>query len=90
MAHATGAVHRLNRSFGDFASKTYAFEELVAEITSFLVGRTVGCGSEPRKESVSYVASWIEQIKTDKNCIFKACKLAEKACEWILNPDSRK
>lgn len=35
MDHATGAPHRLNRKFGTFASKNYAFEELVAEVTSF-------------------------------------------------------
>ena len=90
MAHATGAPHRLNRKFGTFASKNYAFEELVAEITSFLVGRTLGCGSEPRKESVNYVASWIEQIKNNSKVLFMACKLAEEACKWILNPAERK
>ena len=90
VAHATGAPHRLNRKFGPFSSKSYAFEELVAEITSFLVGRTLGCGSEPRKESVNYVASWIEQIKNDSKVLFNACKLAEEACKWILNPTERK
>ena len=89
MAHATGAAKRLNRNFGSFSSETYAFEELVAEIASFLVGRAIGCGSEPRKESINYVASWIKQIKKDNNVLFKACKLAEDACKWILNPAER-
>lgn len=90
MAHATGASQRLNRDFGPFTSSAYAFEELVAEITSFLVGRSLGCGSEPREESVNYVASWIEQVKKDSNVLFKACKLAEEASKWILNPTERK
>ena len=59
MAHATGAPHRLNRKFGTFASKNYAFEERVAEITSFLVGRALGCGR--RKESD--VASGLNRSK---------------------------
>ena len=84
MAHATGAKHRLNRSLIARDKKSYAFEELVAEITSFLVGRALGCGSEPRAESLSYVSGWIEQAKEDKSVIFKACRLAEKACDWIL------
>lgn len=90
MAHATGTAKRLNREFCSFSSKTYAFEELIAEITSFLVGRALGCGSEPRKESVSYVASWIKQLKQDNRLIFKACKLAEQACNRILNPPESK
>ena len=84
MAHATGAAHRLNRNIANrYGSQSYAFEELVAEITSFLVGRTLGCGSEPKKESVDYVASWIQLIKKDNNAILKACALAEKACQFI-------
>lgn len=90
MAHATGATKRLNRNCGIFGSETYAFEELIAEITSFLVGRALGCGSTPKKESVSYVASWIKQLKQDNRLIFKACKLAEQACNRILNPTEGK
>lgn len=85
MAHATGASHRLNRDIvNKYGNKGYAFEELVAEITSFLVGRAIGCGSEPRKESVNYVASWIQLVKKDNNAIVKACALAEKACQFII------
>lgn len=90
MAHETEVAKRLNREFCSFSSKTYAFEELIAEITSFLVGRALGCGSTPKKESVNYVASWIEFVKKDSNVLFKACKLTEEACKWILNLTERK
>lgn len=84
MAHATGAKHRLNRDFSNFGSQAYAFEELVAEIASFMVGQVLGCGSEPSANNVSYVQSWIREIKKDKEVLFKACSLAEKASNWIL------
>jgi antirestriction protein ArdC len=90
MGHATGAEHRLNREIiNSFGSKNYAFEELVAEITSFLVGRVVGCGSTPSKNNVSYLQNWIECLENDPNCIFKACRLADNAAHWILHSEER-
>jgi antirestriction protein ArdC len=90
MGHATGAKHRLNREIsGGRGSESYAFEELVAEITSFLVGRVVGCGSEPSSNNVSYLQSWIKGLKNDNNYIFKACRLADRAMRWILCPEER-
>jgi antirestriction protein ArdC len=90
MGHATGAKHRLNRENAlNSQLKDYAFEELVAEITSFLVGRIVGCGSDPSSNNVSYLNSWIEALKNDHNYIFKACRLADCAMRWILYPEER-
>ena len=84
IAHATGAETRLNRNF------SYAHEELIAEISSFLIGRELGCGSEPSPSSLSYVASWIQALKNDKQYIFSAVREAKKATKWVLYPESRK
>ncbi|MDR2107086.1 MAG: ssDNA-binding domain-containing protein [Holosporaceae bacterium] len=85
MGHATGAKHRLNREMMNFfGSKGYAFEELVAEIISFFVGRVAGCGSKPSPNSISYLQNWIEALENDHNYIFKACRLANNAMSWIL------
>jgi antirestriction protein ArdC len=90
MGHATGAKHRLNREMtSSFGSKGYAFEELTAEITSFLVGRVAGCGSDPSPNNIGYLRSWIECLENDHNYIFKACRLADKAMNWILHPEKR-
>jgi antirestriction protein ArdC len=90
IGHATGAAHRLNRrQVGEFASPEYAFEELVAEITSFLVGCTVGCGSNPSANTAAYLKNWIGALQKDGNYIFKACRLADRAMRWILYPEER-
>jgi antirestriction protein ArdC len=90
MGHATGAKHRLNREIlRCFNRENYAFEELVAEITSFLVGRVLGCGSDPSTNNISYLQSWIEALKNDHSYIFKACRLADQAMHWILYPQER-
>jgi antirestriction protein ArdC len=90
IGHATGAAHRLNRKQSEnFGSPEYAFEELVAEITSFLVGRAIGCGSNPSSDTVAYLKNWTEALKKNGNYIFKACRLADQAMRWILHPEKR-
>jgi antirestriction protein ArdC len=90
LGHATGAEHRLNREKGKiFGDKEYAFEELVAEITSFLVGQVVGCGSAPSENDASYLKNWLAGLRNDKGYIFKACRLADQAMQWILYPEQR-
>lgn len=79
IAHATGAAKRLDRKVD------YPFEELVAEITSFLVGQYLGCGSEPHEESLSYVNYWLRKLGNNKKYILEAIQYAEKAEKWILS-----
>ena len=90
LGHATKAKNRLNRETSNgFGSESYALEELVAEIASFLVGRAVGCGSDPSSNNVSYLNGWLEALKRDYNYIFKAARLADQASRWILYTNER-
>lgn len=87
LGHSTGHSTRLNRDLsGKFGSRKYAFEELVAEITSSFMGEYV---SEPITESVlenhkAYIQSWAKEIKNNKNFLFKAIKEAETASNYII------
>jgi antirestriction protein ArdC len=57
--HASGHASRLNRDLsGSFGSKKYAFEEIVAEITSAFVCASLGI--VPTVRHADYVGSWLE------------------------------
>ena len=59
-AHWTGHERRLNRSF---AKAHYAYEELVAEMTSAFLCAHVGI--ENTRDSAAYLGSWMKHIKGD-------------------------
>jgi antirestriction protein ArdC len=89
LGHWTGAASRLNRpGFVDIEArrdkKILAAEELIAEITStFLQSET---GIPPNMENhASYVDSWIQNLKDDKNALFKAATEASKAADFVLD-----
>ena len=58
LAHASGHTSRLNRDLsGSFASKKYAYEEIVAEITSAFMCASLGI--VPTVRHADYIGSWI-------------------------------
>ena len=87
LGHSTGHPSRLDRDqTGSFGSEKYAFEELVAEITSCFMSEYI---SEPISEEImdkhkGYVQSWITAIKDDKNYLFRAIKAANKASDYMV------
>ena len=85
LTHATGAKHRLDRDLsGKFGSKTYSFEELVAEISSMFTGTTLNLPIEIPNHA-NYIGHWLEILKGDKHALFRAAAQAQKAADWILN-----
>jgi antirestriction protein ArdC len=60
LAHASGSGSRLNRDLsGSFGSKKYAYEEIVAEITSAFVCASLGI--VPTVRHADYIGSWIDK-----------------------------
>jgi antirestriction protein ArdC len=85
LGHWTGHSSRLNRKLGnEFGSKDYAFEELVAELTSSFLCADLGF-TKMITHNASYIKSWIKILKDDHNFIFKASSQAEKASKFITN-----
>ena len=87
LSHWTGHESRLNRGFGcDESEEDYAFEELVAEISSMFVSAETGIDQtqEHFDNHAAYVDSWIRHIKNDNQAYFRAVKLAWNAAEYIL------
>jgi antirestriction protein ArdC len=90
LSHATGGVNRLDRNQkGKFGSTDYAFEELVAELSSYFMGNdpTINLKYESLTDDnhVAYIKSWLGALQNDKNMIFKASSQASRAVEYQFN-----
>ena len=103
LSHATGAEKRLNREQTSYAvdKEGYAFEELVAEVSSAFMGRYIenreGAEIPTLDNHQAYINNWIEQIRKDPEVLMKAIKEADKAAiymeykaEIILEQDFKK
>ena len=87
-AHASGAVHRLNRDLtGKFGSESYAKEELRAEIASAFTASVTGISYEqsPQMENhAAYIQSWIKVLENNPNELFAAIKDASKISDYLI------
>jgi antirestriction protein ArdC len=89
--HSTGHKDRLNREPAQhlggwkFGDKTYAREELVAEMTSALLQATTGIESEEQlDQSASYIDDWMGALDKDPQLVSHAASQAGKAADLIL------
>lgn len=86
LAHATGHESRLNRDIRNtFGTDAYAFEELVAEMTScFMSIRLPELEDEHMLENhQAYVKSWISDLKEQPKILSDAIKKAMEAAEYM-------
>ncbi len=85
LGHASAAPSRLGRDLtGRFGSRAYAFEELVADLTSCFVGTVLGLPCDVENHA-SYLQSWLEILREDKRAVFRAAAAAQKAADWMLS-----
>lgn len=83
IGHSTGPA--LGRKFGGkFGDKEYAFEELVAELSSAFMSSEIGIphNSSTHENHVAYLKSWLGALKEDKNFLFKAASQAQKSVDF--------
>lgn len=97
LAHSTGHSSRLARASllenkginadGDTARKTYAEEELVAEMGASFLNAHAGLIEDEISNSTAYLQSWINALKSkdSKGWIIRAASQAQKAANYILN-----
>lgn len=86
LGHATGHPSRLNReSLQKTEMSSYAFEELVAEMTSLFTSVETGVpyNAKTHQNHAAYLKEWIFALKNNKNILFKACSQAAKASDYI-------
>jgi antirestriction protein ArdC len=66
LAHASGHASRLNRDLsGSFGSRKYAYEEIVAEISSAFMCASLGI--VPTVRHADYIGSWLELWRAAHN-----------------------
>jgi len=89
LVHSTGSPKRIGRDLtGKFGSKSYAFEELIAELgASYLCGES-GILYFTLDNTAAYLKGWLKRLKeemtTDPKFFLKAAAAAEKASEFII------
>ena len=83
LGHWTGHASRLNRDHsGSFGSRSYAREELVAEMAGAFVCASLGI--VPTVRHADYIGSWLEVLREDDRAIVRAASAASKASDFIL------
>jgi len=83
LGHWTGHSSRLDRDqSGRFKTKSYAREELVAELTAAFTCASLDI--TPTVRHADYLASWLEVLREDKRAIFRAASQASKATDFLL------
>ena len=84
LSHWSGAKHRLNRKFSR-KRKDYAFEELIAEMTSAFLSAQLGIASQPTEECITYMKSWIEAMKEQPKILWDAISHAKDSMNYCNN-----
>jgi len=58
-------------------------EELVAELGAAFLCADLDLTLEPREDHASYIANWLEVLKSDNRAIFAAASHAQRAADFI-------
>lgn len=82
--HWTGHKSRCDRHLsGYFGSPDYAFEELIAELSSAFLCQRLGITSSPRDDHAKYLNNWIKGMRENKGAIVRASTQASKALDYM-------
>ena len=82
LTHWTAHTSRLDRDLKNrFGSRSYAAEELIAELGAAFLSAEFGFDGDVR--NAGYIATWIDLLKADKRAFFTACSQASKAVDYL-------
>jgi antirestriction protein ArdC len=82
LTHWSGHKSRLDRDLKNrFGSRSYAAEELIAELGAAFLSAEFGFDGDVR--NAGYIDNWIELLKADKRAFFTACSQASKAADYL-------
>ena len=87
--HATGHASRLSRFQQDgcnhhFGSKSYACEELVAEMGAAFLMSECSLFQDSEENTAAYIANWLTKLENDNKLVVHAAGKAQKAADYIL------
>ncbi len=91
LAHSTGHKSRLarkgvdgeNGDWDSFGSKSYAKEELVAEMASAFLCGVAEIEQATIENTVAYLQNWTKALKEDSKLVVMAAAQAQKAADYI-------
>lgn len=86
LAHATGASSRLDRACcAGFGTPEYAYEELIAEISSCFMSIDIQSEQTPThiKNHIAYVQSWIQIIQDQPEVLIRAVNEAQRVAGYM-------
>ena len=90
LSHWTGHASRLDRDLKNrFGSEAYAAEELIAELSSAILGAELGLPVTHLDNHASYIARWLTVLKKDDRAILTAAARAEEAASLLLQLGKR-
>jgi antirestriction protein ArdC len=82
LTHWTGHKARLDRDLKNrFGSRSYAAEELIAELGAEFLCAEFGFDGDVR--NAGYITNWSDLLKADKRAFFTACSQASKAADYL-------
>ncbi len=85
LGHWSGHSSRLDRDLGHrFGSAAFAAEELIAELSSAMLGAELGLPVAHLDNHASYIESWIKLLRHDDRAILTAAARAEEASSLLL------
>ena len=88
--HWTGHGSRLARDLKNrFGSQGYAAEELVAELSSAMLGSELGLPVAHLDHHASYIDNWLQLLRQDDRAILTAAAKAEEASSYLLRLGGR-
>ena len=83
LAHWSGHGTRLGRDHsGCIGSKSYAREELIAEIAGAFLCASLGI--TPTVHNADYIGSWLVVLRDDNRAIVRAASVASRAADYLL------
>jgi antirestriction protein ArdC len=87
LLHWSGHESRLNRTqHSRFGDRTYAFEELIAEIGGCFLCEELGLSTGDNLDNHNaYLQSWLQAMQNDPRFIFQASAQASKAVDYLLS-----
>ena len=90
LSHWTGHASRLDRNLKNrFGSAAYAAEELIAELSSAMLGAELGLSVTHLDSHASYIEHWLKLLKQDDRAILTAAAKAEEASRLLLRLGGR-
>ena len=90
LSHWTGHASRLDRNLKNrFGSAAYAAEELVAELSSAMIGAELGLPVTHLDSHASYIEHWLKLLKQDDRAILTAAAKADEASRLLLKLGGR-